>query len=210
LGLDSSSRTVLGPSGAYEYDQAKAELDDGRGSGVGESTLHLDRLFICRLLISLRITCTIIHGGLSEFRERTKDWIGSYALLYIISASPYLLGISRFVEDAVVVAVPAGAPPGDPDAGDMAVRVGLPDERRQGLAVVVRRGQLRVELLRQARHYITRSSLINQSHMDRTITDVCRQLRIGLFLPAFVRSPMRSGRDINGRARSPMCMTSAP
>jgi hypothetical protein len=54
LGLDTVSRTVLGSSEVY--DQAKAELDD-RGS-IGESTLHLDRFFICRFLISLRITCT--------------------------------------------------------------------------------------------------------------------------------------------------------
>ena len=75
---------------------------------------------------------------------------------YINRSLIYLLGVLRFVEDAVVVGVLAGAPPGaggDPDAGDMAVRVGLPDERRQGLAVVVGRGQLWVELLRQARHY---------------------------------------------------------
>ena len=63
----------------------------------------------------------------------------------------YLFRVEHVI--IVVVADVAGGPPGagDPDAGDMAVRVGLPDEAGEGLAVVSGR-EPGVVLVRQARH----------------------------------------------------------
>jgi hypothetical protein len=105
-------------------------------------------------------------------------------------AISYLLGLHSVVENAVVVAVIiAGAPPGaggDPDAGDLAVCVGLSDEGGQGLAVVTGGGQLgmvAVVLLRQARHFylliaitLTRYQCIHQPAMMTATTFIRSRL----------------------------------
>ena len=73
------------------------------------------------------------------------------------------------VVEAAAVVVVAGAPPGTahpPDAGDMAVRVGLPDEAGEGPAVV-RGREPGVVLVRQTRH---RRSSFNCTR-DRPVMD---------------------------------------